>query len=649
MTVRRSVLLFLLLCCGLFSRAQDLPDLSQGRRVALVIGNNKYTQINELKNAVHDAEDMAATLQRLGFEVQRHLDVNGIQFTQALEDFKRKCAGADVAIFFYAGHGFQIQGDNYLVPVDVAPTDEILLRRSCKSCEEVRELVESTARLRVLVFDACRDNPFKSGARAMRGGGGMSAMQGTAGTLISLSTGPGTQASDDPNGRNGLFTKNLLTALQGPSPELNSVFKRAGELTYVQSSGKQQPWTSASVIPFRFRFQSAAQASPTKAAVRRPQVTKTTVPAARVASPAAAKPAPLNPVMAAGKSVLVGVAESSAAVAGLKAALVKCRNASFGSASVPVTALSPAQLQSEDYVRLGFSKDSLPVVALLKVSPEGNWEGVCGSPPAILRKVTNPELAAKIVISRWAQIQNRAVPVSLSRTFKVFQPGKLVVLNVAESAEQRDAFERELGSLTAAEGLSADLLPVLSTDFQQGTLSSADFERLGLGKEALPAVCLMRMSESGNPSSVVGDGVIRYAYFAPRAARELLRQWSRLEQKPLRSLNAEAEMLKLESFAWAEKSAGTSRFRYTAKNFRCGVAGRVWLQEETRILKADGQPIPQLGAVVNHQQASFSGEPVQTLQSGVTMPASPGQYTLELTVRDKLANQRFSLSIPFQI
>ncbi len=255
----RSGICLLVLLLTALALSAEFPDLSTGRRIALVIGNNNYQKVPALKNSVHDADDMAANLTAAGFQVSVCRDVNGVEFERALQKLKEGGAGADVALFYFSGHGFQIAGENYLAPVDAGSSEESILRHQCISCEMIREVVESSARFRILVFDACRNNPFAS----TRGGSrGLSTMQGQAGTIISLATGPGSTASDNEGGRNGLYTKNLLTALQEPGLDFQGVFRRAGELTYEDSSGSQQPWVSASVIPFRFRFRGEARSAP---------------------------------------------------------------------------------------------------------------------------------------------------------------------------------------------------------------------------------------------------------------------------------------------------------------------------------------------------------------------------------------------------
>jgi hypothetical protein len=210
------------------------PALAE-KRVALVIGNNDYRNIPPLKKAVNDARAMGETLRQLGFTVMQAENQTRKGFTETLLAFDQVVAPGDTAFFFFAGHGFEIGGENYLLPTDVAAASEgqeELVRDGAMAAERVvSRLQRRGARTAIFVFDACRNNPFeRAGTRALPGGGGLAAMTPPEGVFVVFSAGAKQTALDrlseadtDPN---SVFTRNFIRQLATPGLNLVQIAKR---------------------------------------------------------------------------------------------------------------------------------------------------------------------------------------------------------------------------------------------------------------------------------------------------------------------------------------------------------------------------------------------------------------------------------------
>ena len=240
------------------------------RAVALVIGNDAYEQ-EPLKNARADAEDVADFLETVGFAVTLRKDVPFDLFETQVEAFLEQQRDAEVALFFFAGHGLEVDGYNYLLPVDITPiNDRQFEGRACNANDLMERMENSGARLRILILDACRENPFRksrSGNRSWRTTShGLAAMAGSeraiidydrgdvVGTYVAFATSPGGIADDNGHGRNGLFSGTLLAVLNEPGRDLNSLFEEVRRRVVEASGQKQWPWTSSNVIgKFYFR------------------------------------------------------------------------------------------------------------------------------------------------------------------------------------------------------------------------------------------------------------------------------------------------------------------------------------------------------------------------------------------------------------
>ncbi|MBI3708438.1 MAG: caspase family protein, partial [Proteobacteria bacterium] len=234
----------------------------QESRVALVIGNGTYQKAEALRNPVNDAHGMAAALRSFGFDVIVKENAGRRAMIEGLREFAGKLAPGGVGLFFYAGHGLQAKGANYLVPVDAVLTAEDDLRYEAVDVNDVLgRMEEARVQLSLVILDACRDNPFLRGSRSVARG--MAQIDAARGTFIAYATAPGKTAADG-DGENGLYTAELLRSLKEPGLTLEDVFKRTLDGVDRKSAGQQTPWTSSS---FRGRFIFNAVAPPAPAAM----------------------------------------------------------------------------------------------------------------------------------------------------------------------------------------------------------------------------------------------------------------------------------------------------------------------------------------------------------------------------------------------
>lgn len=214
------------------------------QRVALVIGNATYDQ-SPLRNPVNDARAIAATLPRLGFKVIQRENTTKLQMERAIADFGESLREGDVGLFFYAGHGMQVDGRNYLVPVDARIATQQRVRLETVDVDVVMEqMAAAGTRISLVILDACRDNPFERRFRS--GAGGLAQMSAPTGTLIAYATAPGRTAADG-SGDNGLYTAELLKTIEAPGLAVEEVFKRVRVEVARASNGAQTPWEASSL------------------------------------------------------------------------------------------------------------------------------------------------------------------------------------------------------------------------------------------------------------------------------------------------------------------------------------------------------------------------------------------------------------------
>jgi hypothetical protein len=195
---------------------------------------------------VNDAADMAGVLQTLGFEVILEKDADKNAMVGALRTFHKKLGAAEIGLFYYAGHGMQINGNNYLIPVRHAIAEEFEVESEAISANRILSAMESAGNpLNIVILDACRNNPFQSFRGAQKG---LAEMKAPRGTIISYATSPGSLAEDG-RGRNGTYTEALLKNFQVPGLDVQKMFNRTGLDVMEKTDGRQMPWVSTTPFP----------------------------------------------------------------------------------------------------------------------------------------------------------------------------------------------------------------------------------------------------------------------------------------------------------------------------------------------------------------------------------------------------------------
>ena len=228
---------------------KPLSPMTSEKRLALVIGNSNYQFTDKLKNPVNDATDIAATLKNLGFEVISGTDLTLPQMRKLVREFGIKLQQEkSIGLFYYAGHGVQVGGSNYLIPVDA--NIETAVETSDYSLDSelvLRYMREAGNEFNIVILDACRNNPFArtwrqySSNRSLDDDKGLAKVTPPSGTIILYSTEPG-KVSSDGNERNGLFTESFLSQINKPNLEFDSLVKLIARDVKQKSGGKQSPW-----------------------------------------------------------------------------------------------------------------------------------------------------------------------------------------------------------------------------------------------------------------------------------------------------------------------------------------------------------------------------------------------------------------------
>ncbi len=223
---------------------RGLKKIYGERRIALVIGNGNYDS-SPLKNPANDAEDMTKILNERGFAVTSLIDSDRRTMVKAIHTFGQDLQKGGVGLFYYAGHGMQVNGRNYLIPIGA--TIEVESDIEFESVDVGRVLASmanASNRLNMVILDACRDNPF---ARSFRSSSkGLAQMDAPTGTLIAYATAPGRTAADG-GGRNGIYTKYLLEQATVPGVEVSQMFRRVRVRVQQETGGQQTPWESTSL------------------------------------------------------------------------------------------------------------------------------------------------------------------------------------------------------------------------------------------------------------------------------------------------------------------------------------------------------------------------------------------------------------------
>lgn len=242
--------------------AADAAAPASEPRLALVIGNGGYQHVPPLTNPPNDARLTAETLKTLGFRLVGDaalLNADHAAMERAIRDFGKRLRAGAIGLFYYAGHGVQIEGENYLVPVGADVEDAADVKYELVNVGYVLdEMKNADNRLNIVILDACRNNPF--GGRGLRAlSRGLAQMQAPAGTLISYATQPGNTASDG-GGRNSPFTKALTAAMMKPGLGVFDTFNEVGLTVKAATGGQQQPWLASSPIEGTFQFRAGSAA-----------------------------------------------------------------------------------------------------------------------------------------------------------------------------------------------------------------------------------------------------------------------------------------------------------------------------------------------------------------------------------------------------
>jgi uncharacterized caspase-like protein len=219
------------------------------RRVAFVVGNGNYKNVQKLANPPIDAESMASLLREVGFEVVEGTDLSRDQMTERMFEFGKKAQGADLALFYYSGQGISVGGSDYLVPVDADIKSEMDVKLgNAINLNLTVDQTMSDAKIRLVFFDASRTNPFAGAVRSPAGErsvlvqGGLAEMKTGEGTLIAYATGPGQTALDGEKGTHSPFTRALLANITAPGVEIQQAMTMVRAQVNEETNKRQLPW-----------------------------------------------------------------------------------------------------------------------------------------------------------------------------------------------------------------------------------------------------------------------------------------------------------------------------------------------------------------------------------------------------------------------
>ena len=239
------------------------------KRVAFVVGNGAYKNVTQLPNPAADAKAMAKLLRNVGFEVVEGSNLTRDKMTEKLLDFGKKAEGADVALFFYAGHGIAVNGTNYLLPVDADLKSEMDVKLGAAiNVDLTLEQTMGDAKVKLVLLDACRDNPFAAKIRSAKATrsisveSGLAEMKSGEGTLIAFATGPGQTALDGETGTNSPFTRALLANIATPGVEIQQAMTKVRAQVNEETNKGQLPWGHTNLIGTVYLNPTAAAASP---------------------------------------------------------------------------------------------------------------------------------------------------------------------------------------------------------------------------------------------------------------------------------------------------------------------------------------------------------------------------------------------------
>jgi hypothetical protein len=256
------LVVFLLFPCAAMAQEKAVRRTNQDsfssqkdqKRVALVIGNSDY-KVGPLRNPAHDAEDFSGVLRTLGFAVQTKTNVNQREMEEAVNKFVQEIQNGDVALFYFSGHGVQVRGENYLIPLgDPIQMEADVRFKTLNAGLVLAKMEESRNRANIVILDACRNNPFRSLFRSPSMG--LSKMDAPKGTFIAYATSPDSVAADGTE-RNSPYTKHLMEALKIKGIPIEQAFKQVARAVNKETGGQQTPWILSSLLDdFYFNLSS---------------------------------------------------------------------------------------------------------------------------------------------------------------------------------------------------------------------------------------------------------------------------------------------------------------------------------------------------------------------------------------------------------
>ncbi|MDO9563437.1 MAG: caspase family protein [Bradyrhizobium sp.] len=260
---------YLTVILSLICMAFTAQSANAERRVAFVVGNGTYKNVQPLPNPEIDAKSMASVLRNVGFEVVEGTNLTRDKMTERLLEFGKKAQGADVAVFFYAGHGIAIGGTNYLLPIDADIKSEMDVKLgSAINIDLTLDQTMSDAKVKLVFLDACRDNPFAAKIKANAGATrsvsvqtGLAEMKSGEGTLIAFATGPGQTALDGQQGSNSPFTRALIANIATPGVEIQQAMTKVRAQVNEETRKGQLPWGHTNLIGAVYLNPAAAPAA----------------------------------------------------------------------------------------------------------------------------------------------------------------------------------------------------------------------------------------------------------------------------------------------------------------------------------------------------------------------------------------------------
>jgi uncharacterized caspase-like protein len=265
----RYLSVILSLICMLFTAVSAHAE----KRVAFVVGNGAYKNVAQLPNPPVDAKAMAGVLRNVGFDVVEGTNLTRDKMTEKLLDFGKRAQGADVAVFFYAGHGIAISGTNYLLPIDADIKSEMDVKLGAAiNIDLTLDQTMSDAKVKLVFLDACRDNPFaakiksNSATRSVSVQTGLAEMKSGEGTLIAFATGPGQTALDGQEGTNSPFTRALIAHITQPGIEIQQAMTEVRAQVNEETSKGQLPWGHTNLIGSVYLNPAAPAPAPAAAA-----------------------------------------------------------------------------------------------------------------------------------------------------------------------------------------------------------------------------------------------------------------------------------------------------------------------------------------------------------------------------------------------